>query len=193
MFVGKARSLPYSAAPESYATWGGSGLTYKPYTRLERLAREKHSSFLRKFVNYGRKKFNNIGPRRWSIWRSWRRWRNLRREIKTGNGNKRRDLKTILIETRERTGVIVKENFFFFSASSFGRTPFDQLTVDQSLIYVVSMKCQSAKWVSTKRYETFFSSFFLLQGKLERLLCVSYFQPSILYWYMYFVLFGFCV
>ncbi len=30
---------------------------------LERLARDKHSSLLRKFVNYGQKKFYNIGPR----------------------------------------------------------------------------------------------------------------------------------
>ncbi len=32
-------------------------------TRLERLARDKHSSLLQKSVNYGQKKFNNIGPR----------------------------------------------------------------------------------------------------------------------------------
>ncbi len=30
-------------------------------TRLERVARDKHSSLLRTFVNYGRKKFYNIG------------------------------------------------------------------------------------------------------------------------------------
>ncbi len=29
---------------------------------LEELAKDKHSSLLRKFVNYGRKKFYNIGP-----------------------------------------------------------------------------------------------------------------------------------
>jgi hypothetical protein len=32
-------------------------------TRLERLARDKHSSLLRKFVNYEPDKFHNIGPR----------------------------------------------------------------------------------------------------------------------------------
>ncbi len=31
-------------------------------TKLERLSRDKHSSLLRTFVNYGRKKFYNIGP-----------------------------------------------------------------------------------------------------------------------------------
>ena len=29
---------------------------------LEELAKDKHSSLLRKFVNYGRKKFYNTGP-----------------------------------------------------------------------------------------------------------------------------------
>jgi|APCry1669189369_1035219.scaffolds.fasta_scaffold381320_1 hypothetical protein len=33
------------------------------WTRLERLAREKHSGLLFTFVNYGRKKFYNIVPR----------------------------------------------------------------------------------------------------------------------------------
>jgi len=41
----------------------GSGLTCKHCTRLERLARDKRSCLLRTFVNYGRKKFYNIGPR----------------------------------------------------------------------------------------------------------------------------------
>ncbi len=35
----------------------GSGLTHKKCTRLERLAREKHSSLLQKSVNYGCKSF----------------------------------------------------------------------------------------------------------------------------------------
>jgi len=33
-----------------------------PIEELEWLARDKHSSVLRKFVNYGQKKFYNIGP-----------------------------------------------------------------------------------------------------------------------------------
>jgi hypothetical protein len=37
-------------------------------TRLEKLARDKHSSVLPKFVNYGRKKFYNIGPRPEEFW-----------------------------------------------------------------------------------------------------------------------------
>jgi hypothetical protein len=32
------------------------------FTRLERLARNKQSSLLQKFINDGRKKFYNIGP-----------------------------------------------------------------------------------------------------------------------------------
>ncbi len=38
------------------------GLTLKHQTRLERPARDKHSSLLRKSVNYIGKKFNRIGP-----------------------------------------------------------------------------------------------------------------------------------
>ncbi len=40
----------------------GSGLTHKNQFRLERLARVKHSSLLRKSVNCSRKKFYRIGP-----------------------------------------------------------------------------------------------------------------------------------
>jgi hypothetical protein len=39
-------------------------LTRKHKPRLERLARDKRSSLLRTSVNYGRKKFYNVGPRK---------------------------------------------------------------------------------------------------------------------------------
>jgi hypothetical protein len=38
-----------------FSTRAGSDLTSKHWTRLERLAREKHSSLLSPFVNYGQK------------------------------------------------------------------------------------------------------------------------------------------
>jgi len=38
------------------------GLTHKHEARPEELARAKHSSLLRKLVNYDRKKFYDIGP-----------------------------------------------------------------------------------------------------------------------------------
>ncbi len=38
------------------------GLTHKHQTKLERLASDKHSSLLRKSVNYGRKKFYGLAP-----------------------------------------------------------------------------------------------------------------------------------
>jgi hypothetical protein len=57
-----ARSLSESGGPERCFTRLGSGLTYKHHTRLERLARDKHSSLLQKFVNYGHKKVYRIGP-----------------------------------------------------------------------------------------------------------------------------------
>ncbi len=40
-------------------------LTHKHQTRLERLARDKHSGLLRKSVNYGRNKFYDTGS--WSL------------------------------------------------------------------------------------------------------------------------------
>jgi hypothetical protein len=42
----------------------GCRIIDKQYTRLERVARDKRSSLLRKFVIYDRKKIYNIGP--WS-------------------------------------------------------------------------------------------------------------------------------
>jgi hypothetical protein len=43
--------------------WVGPGLARKHWTRLEKLARDKHSSLLRKSVNYGRNKFYSTGPK----------------------------------------------------------------------------------------------------------------------------------
>ncbi len=69
MFVGKARTYP-NEAPFRCSTLGlAPGLALKQYTRLERLARDKHPGLLQKFVSYGRKKFYNIGL--WSFERSF--------------------------------------------------------------------------------------------------------------------------
>ncbi len=62
MFVGKARSLPQSGAHERCITLVGSVLNHNNQTRLERPARDQHSSLLRTFVNYGRKKVYNTEP-----------------------------------------------------------------------------------------------------------------------------------
>ncbi len=60
--VRKARGYP-SEAPFRISTLGqASGLTYKHQDGLERLARYKHSSLLRKSLNYGCKKIYKIGP-----------------------------------------------------------------------------------------------------------------------------------
>ncbi len=40
----------------------GSCITNKQQTKLERLPRDKHSSLLRKFQNFGRKSFITLGP-----------------------------------------------------------------------------------------------------------------------------------
>jgi hypothetical protein len=64
MFLCNARNLSLSGAPERFFTWVGPGLSCKHYTKLERLASYKHSSLLRKFVNYAGEKFCRIGS--WS-------------------------------------------------------------------------------------------------------------------------------
>ncbi len=38
------------------------GFPHKHYTRLEKLARDKHSSLLQKIVNYGQKSFITLVP-----------------------------------------------------------------------------------------------------------------------------------
>jgi len=57
MSMFKASNLPDSRALDRCFTQVSSGLTSKHYTRLERLAKDKHSSLLRKSVNYGRNFF----------------------------------------------------------------------------------------------------------------------------------------
>jgi hypothetical protein len=60
MFVGNAKSLPYSETPERGFTQVGSGLSCKHKTGSEKLAREKHSGLSQTFVNCRRKKFFDI-------------------------------------------------------------------------------------------------------------------------------------
>ena len=62
IFVGKARSLPYSGAPERFFDRVGSCFINSHLTRLERLVMDKHSSLLRKLVNYGEKSFITLAP-----------------------------------------------------------------------------------------------------------------------------------
>ncbi len=57
MFEGKARSLPKSETPTRQAQALPTKLVI-----LIRLARDKHSSLLQKFINYGRKKFITLAP-----------------------------------------------------------------------------------------------------------------------------------
>jgi hypothetical protein len=56
-FACKARSLAKSVAPDRCFTRVSSGHTHKLWIWLERLVKDKRSSLLQKFVNYGRKKF----------------------------------------------------------------------------------------------------------------------------------------
>jgi hypothetical protein len=61
MFVRKAGTYP-SGVPKGSSLYSYAlGLIHKHLTRLERLVRDKHSSFLRTFVNYGHKFFITLG------------------------------------------------------------------------------------------------------------------------------------
>jgi hypothetical protein len=64
MFVGQPSTLPKSRASFRCSIREGWGLCLKHKARLEMPDNDKHSNLLRTFVNYGRKKFYNIGP--WS-------------------------------------------------------------------------------------------------------------------------------
>jgi hypothetical protein len=61
MYVGKERSQSQTGTAESCFTRVGSGLTHKHYTWLF-LARGKHFSLLKAFVNFDSKEFYNFGP-----------------------------------------------------------------------------------------------------------------------------------
>ncbi len=63
MFAGNARAYPSEALFRCSTLWQTPGLTHKLQTRLERFARDNHTSLLQKFINYDRKMFYNIGPR----------------------------------------------------------------------------------------------------------------------------------
>jgi len=75
MFVSKARAYPSEAPFPWIGSWGQCYKTFYGRdlhifalsqsvckTRLEKFANGKHSSLLRKFVNYGQKCFITLGP-----------------------------------------------------------------------------------------------------------------------------------
>jgi hypothetical protein len=58
IFAVEARSQPQRVgAPEKYPTFVCFGLLHKHWTRLERLARDKHSSLIGTFLSYDEKSF----------------------------------------------------------------------------------------------------------------------------------------
>ncbi len=62
MFGSKAGAYPSEAPFRFFTLVWAPGLTNKYLTRLERFAKDKHSTLLRIFKNYDRKKFYNISP-----------------------------------------------------------------------------------------------------------------------------------
>ncbi len=65
LFMGKARGLSYIGVAEMYLLRVGAGLMCKHFVRLDKISCDKHSSLLQTIINYGRKKFYNIGP--WNV------------------------------------------------------------------------------------------------------------------------------
>ncbi len=61
MLAGKASSLPLEWSIFQVLRLVGSSHNQEHDTRLGRLARDKHSSLLRTFVNYGSKNFITLG------------------------------------------------------------------------------------------------------------------------------------
>ncbi len=62
MFVAKAGAYPFEETFRCPILEQAPGLAYKQQTRLERLARDKHFSSLRKLKNHGNKKFSTLAP-----------------------------------------------------------------------------------------------------------------------------------
>jgi hypothetical protein len=61
MFASKHGTYLIEALIRFYTLRSGF-LPYPHLTRLEKLAKEKHSNLLQKFVNYGQKVFITLGP-----------------------------------------------------------------------------------------------------------------------------------
>jgi hypothetical protein len=62
LFASKAGAYLVEAPLSFYTLLHATVLTHKHWSRLDRLAKDKRSSLLLKFENYGRKKFYKIGP-----------------------------------------------------------------------------------------------------------------------------------
>jgi hypothetical protein len=62
IFSIKAEAYLREAPFRCYTLGWAFGLIHKQYTRLERLARDKHSCLFQKFMKYGGKSFISFGP-----------------------------------------------------------------------------------------------------------------------------------
>ncbi len=62
MFEGEAGAYPRMGQMKCASPGEAPRLTYQHWTILERSIRDEHCSLFQTFVNYGRKKFYNIGP-----------------------------------------------------------------------------------------------------------------------------------
>jgi hypothetical protein len=63
MFEGKTGAYPSEASLRCSSLRSAPSLTQVHFAKLEKPARDEHSSLLGKFVSYGRKKVHNIDTR----------------------------------------------------------------------------------------------------------------------------------
>jgi hypothetical protein len=71
IFVSKTRAYPRRVPFSCSILGSGPCLTHKHWIRLERLARDKHSSLLRNFVDYWRKNLTTLGAEGWKGFRAF--------------------------------------------------------------------------------------------------------------------------
>jgi len=79
-----------------FSTWVGSCLTYKHYTILKGLARDKRYSLVQKFVTYGRKKFYKNG-----LWSGIVKWPGEEMKQNTKKGREK-SWKLVTLETFQK-------------------------------------------------------------------------------------------
>ncbi len=62
MFAGKAEAYLSEVTLRCSTLGETPGFTHKHQTRLEKLARDKYTTLLQTFINYGQKSFITFGP-----------------------------------------------------------------------------------------------------------------------------------
>jgi hypothetical protein len=131
MFTSKAGAYPSGEPERCFTLREATGLTHKHLTRLEMPATNKHYSLLLTFVNYGRKKFYNIGP--WYALASTTRNRPEHKYLPESN--------TLAYYAREQIRLRSVQNIEAFVL--------DHKTLYRRILYRSKLKCLSLTVVAT--------------------------------------------